>query len=322
MKVCITGASGLIGRSLVQELGHDPEISVTAVTRTLPALPGAETGGAGRSVTWVRADLSSPPDCERIVSGADVLIHLAHTFSPLTSDADMASDTLLNLVPTLHLLGAVQRAGHRPHVIYPSSGGVIYGVHAGGRPFHEDDPCAPSNSYGIQKLATEHYLRLGAERGHLTASVLRIANAYGWVHSPDRQQGLVGTALHQALHGQPVRIIGNPANVRDYVHIRDIAAAVRLCLGRRAAFEVFNIGTGRGASVAEVIGLIERVLGRAVERRMDDDARGRFLPNWCVLDVGRARDELGWVARIGLEEGIRLTVQESGLAPLPAGSGR
>lgn len=207
MRICITGASGLIGRSLLAHLSEKHDVVVTALTRTLPAFP--ETYASGQHIHWMRADLNSIRDCEASVKDQDIVIHLAHTNSPLTSDRDMPSDALLNLVPTLNLLQAIRRTGHRPRVIYPSSGGGVYGAPRDQTPFNEDHCCVPGGSYGIQKLTIEHYLRLHAERGYLTASVLRIANAYGWLIGPERQQGFIGTALDRVLNGRPIRILGN-----------------------------------------------------------------------------------------------------------------
>lgn len=311
MRICITGATGLIGQSLLEHLGGETGHVITAVTRTLPVSPEGKTA-PGAAVRWLRGDLASPRDCETMVEDQDVVVHLAHTNSPFTSDRDMPSDALLNLVPTLNLLQAIQRAGRRPHVVYPSSGGGVYGSTAAERPFAEDHPCLPNSSYGIQKLAAEHYLRLAAERGFLSATVLRIANAYGWLLLPERQQGFIGTALYQALHGRPVRIFGNPHNVRDYVHIQDILRALHSAMGRREPFEIFNIGTGIGTTVAEIVALIGKTIGQPVTRVTEAHEQARFLPGWCVLDIGKARAELAWEPQISLEEGLRRMVGVAG----------
>lgn len=314
MRICITGATGLIGQSLLEQLGGETGLVITAVTRTLPVSPEGKTA-PGAAVRWLRGDLASPRDCDAMVEDQDVVVHLAHTNSPFTSDRDMPSDALLNLVPTLNLLQAIQRTGRRPHVVYPSSGGGVYGSAAAERPFAEDHPCLPNSSYGIQKLAVEHYLRLAAERGFLSATVLRIANAYGWLLAPERQQGFIGTALYQALHGRPVRIFGNPHNVRDYVHIEDILRALHIALGRREPFEIFNIGTGIGTSVTEIVALIGKTIGRPVACVTETHEQARFLPGWCVLDIGKARTELAWEPRITLAQGLSGMARAAGAQP-------
>ncbi|KAA0242027.1 MAG: NAD-dependent epimerase/dehydratase family protein, partial [Chlorobiota bacterium] len=149
MKICITGANGLIGRSLISRLITLPSMDVTAFDRT----PAPEN----MPVRWLQGDLQHEDDCARLVNGQDIIFHLAHTNSPLTSDQDMVEDTQLNLIPMLKILKAIERNGRKPHFIYPSSGGAVYGTSAVGDRFTEDERCMPMNSYGIQKLAAEHY---------------------------------------------------------------------------------------------------------------------------------------------------------------------
>lgn len=302
MRIGVTGAQGLIGGSLIKRLAMLADTEVTALGRSRSA--------AAESLRWQVGDLGSPEDCAHFVAGQDVIIHLAHTNSPLTSDRDMVGDVRDNLMPTLNLLQAICAEGRCPHFIYPSSGGAIYGLASGAVPFSEEASCFPTNSYGVLKLTIEHYLRLASQRNLLNATVLRISNAYGWRLPPERSQGLIGTAVSRAIQGQPVRLFGNPANVRDYIHYEDICAVVTRVLGRRAGFEVFNVGTGAGHSVADVIDLIEQVWGRPLERTYETQANAGYLPNWCVLDVRKAGRELGWEPRIGLVEGIRYMFAE------------
>ena len=174
MKIGITGASGFLGSNLLEHLsgrGHE----LLALTRTLPA---RETSTRG-NITWLQGDLSSPHDAAAFVSDVETIVHLAWTNTPLTSNAHLASDAAVNMIPTLTLLEAVRARAARPHIVFASSGGAVYGSARSGRPFREVDACDPQSSYGIQKLTVEGYLRMGAEYGWLTATALRIGNPYG-----------------------------------------------------------------------------------------------------------------------------------------------
>jgi len=296
MKICIIGASGLIGMSLIQRLINQSDVEITAFDRIPPP--------AGLPVHWLQGNLQNTDDCARLVKDQDLIFHLAHTNTPLTSDQDMVQDTVDNLLPTLKLLKAIEKERYVPHFIYPSSGGAIYGVSESRTRFKESDPCIPVSSYGIQKLVAEHYIRLAAHRGILTAAVLRIANAYGWLLPPDRSQGFIGTAVTRVLHDQPIRIFGNPENVRDYVHINDILDAIILAAMQRRHFEIYNIGTGVGTSVAGIVQIIEKILGRSVERTNVDLESAQLLNNWCILDSEKAYRELAWRSKISIEDGV------------------
>jgi UDP-glucose 4-epimerase len=310
MRICVTGATGKIGQSLVRWLSARPGTMVRALTRTNIPTPDA-LGERPARIEWLRGNLASAADCERLVDGQDVIVHLAHTNAPLTADGDLAMDAEINLLPTLQLLQAVQRGGRRPHVVFASSGGAVYAPSAGRHRLREEDPCLPAGAYGIQKLAAEHYVRLVGERGHLTACILRISTAYGWLIPPTRQQGFIGVALYQALRDEPVRILGNPDNVRDYLHIDDLLTATDAAMSLREGVVTLNIGSGVGTSVREAVALIERVLGRTVRTVEETRESARYLPAWSVLDISKARQMLGWQPRVALEEGIRRVIAQA-----------
>jgi UDP-glucose 4-epimerase len=297
VKIGVTGAEGQLGGSLLERLKTMEDVEVKALARG-PA-PTAHA-----NVRYMTGDLNRREDCAAFVADMDVIVHFAHKNSPLTSDSNWGRDVELNLIPTLNLFDAIERAGRRPHVVYPSSGGAVYGQSSARIPFRENSACEPTSSYGIQKLAVEHYLHIMAARGLLTASVLRIGNAYGWILPPDRLQGFIGTAVHRALHQQPVRIIGDPRNVRDYVHVEDICSALVSVIPRQLGCEVFNIGTGVGATVSDILAILERLSGRSLEVSTERVTGADRLTPWCVLDVTRAAEVLGWRPAISLEQGI------------------
>lgn len=298
MKIGVTGASGLLGQSIVGALQQFPGMEVRALVRQPPRIESHPR------IDWFLGDLARQEDCRAFVADLDVILHCAHKNSPLTSDGDWGQDARLNLLPTLNLLMAIESAKRCPHLIYPSSGGAIYGLSRAHVPFRESDSCFPENSYGIQKLVIEHYLRVFAARELLTATILRIGNAYGWLLAPDRSQGFIGTAINRVLHGQPIRLIGDPHNVRDYVYVDDIISAILKVLEGCRGFEVFNIGSGIGASVMDILNLIERKTGKPLLVHAETVVGAYHLPPWCVLDITAANQQLGWYPRVSLEDGI------------------
>src|SRR5437667_5274302 len=161
-------------------------------TRTLAIEPQP----GSNCVSWTQGDLHQIADCADFVRGLDVVIHLAHTNTPLTSNKSLPSDAAANLVPTLNLIEAIRASGTCPHVIFASSGGGVYAPSTDRRPLREDDPCVPSTSYGIQKIAAELYFRMAAANGWLTASILRISNPYGALLPTQRTQGFIGVAVN------------------------------------------------------------------------------------------------------------------------------
>jgi len=296
----IVGARGFIGSHLV------PHIASTRAGAVRVLLRNVRVGEVCGDAEIVSGDLLSPFDCERFAAGLDVIYYLAHCNTPINSDRDQANDAFLNLVPLLNLLRAVRVQKRRPHIVYFSSGGAIYGRKTDRIPLRETDPSEPFSSYGIQKLAAEQYLSLAARRGELSCAVLRISNAYGALLSRDRMQGLIGVAINNAIHGSPIRIFGDEDNVRDYVHLTDICQIAGKAGAPGEPFTIVNVGSGRGYSVREVLKIIQDTAGCPVRiERHEDPQCGQWLTNWVVLDITKARQRYGWTPVVDLPAGIR-----------------
>jgi UDP-glucose 4-epimerase len=298
--VGITGATGFLGSYILRHLASSGRDDLRALSRA-----PAPLAIAPERVRWARGDLTSPRDCETFTEDLGALIHLAHTNTPLSSQRDWGSDATLNILPTLNLLEALRKQRRRVDMVFVSSGGAIYGTRTNRAPFKEDDATYPSSPYGVVKLALENYLRLAADEGWLRVTILRIANAYGTVLLPERRQGLIGVAINQVLRGKPVPIYGDPENVRDYVHLRDIADIVERCLQAKTSFDIYNVASGQGTSTEDVIALIEKAAGHPVERQhMAEIVDADRLVPWAVLDIAKAKTALGWQPRVALADGI------------------
>jgi UDP-glucose 4-epimerase len=305
--VGITGATGFLGDYILRRLVSSGRYEIRALSRS-PADPVAAPG----EVAWQRGDLSSARDCEIFARDVNLVIHLAHANTPLSSHRDWASDAFLNLTPSLNLIEALRRQKRRIDLVFASSGGAVYGPRSHHTPFLESDPTHPQSPYGIVKLAIESYLRLAADERWLRVTVLRIGNPYGTLLVPERRQGLIGVAMNQVLRGEPVPIYGNPQNVRDYVHLSDLARIVERCFEPTWPFEIYNVGSGRGASTAEIVDLIEKIVGFPVSRReVPGVADADRLPSWAVLDISKAATALGWSPQVSLSEGVERLYREN-----------
>ncbi len=206
-------------------------------------------------------------------------------------------DAQVNVVGTVNTLVAAGTA----KVVFASTGGAIYGDVT--EPADEEHERRPVSPYGTAKLAAEAYVatwnRLyGA--GHV---VLRFANVYGPRQDSSLEGGVVSIYLERMARGEETLIFGDGGHERDYVYVGDVVGAV--LAAERHDGGVFNVGTGIATSVAELHALCRRVSGvddppRHIEPRAGDARRS-------VLDVSRAKRELGWEPRVGLEQGLRLT---------------
>ena len=297
MRNLIVGGSGFMGGHLVDRLlgeGH----SVRIYDRS-----PSKFRDAPRSAEYIEGELGNHGLIREAVEGMEVVYHFVSTTLPKTSNDDPLYDVRSNLVDTLQLLESCVEAGVRK-VVFASSGGTVYGPPET-LPVNEDHPTNPISSYGIVKLTIEKYLRLFHHLHGLDYTVLRISNPYGPYQNLASQQGAVGVFLHRIRTGQPITIWGDGSVVRDYLYVSDLVDALEMAARVETQVRLFNIGSGQGTSLNELIDLMAAVVHEqpAVEylpsRRLDVPA--------SVLDITRADTQLGWRPKTDLMEGISRT---------------
>jgi len=305
VKCLVLGGAGFIGSHLSRGLldaGHAVRVfEKKGVNR-------ANLAGLESRLELVEDDFSDAHGLREALKGMDAVFHLIGTTIPKTSNEDVLYDVMSNLVPTLSLLDACRREGVKK-ILFASSGGTVYGV-PDALPIGEDHPTRPISAYGVQKLSIEKYMEVFRVMGGSDYAVLRIANPYGGRQRPDAQQGAVAVFAHKALRGEPLEIWGDGKVVRDFIHISDVIAAFLSALessGRPS--RVFNVGSGRGHSLLDLIAELEKALGRPAAKKFLA-ARGVDVPA-NVLSIERAKKELGWEPKVAFADGIARAVAEA-----------
>lgn len=248
----------------------------------------------------VEADFASDNEVAEAVKDCDYCYHLVSTTLPKSSNADPVFDVESNVVGTLRLLQHAVKEGVRK-VVFVSSGGTVYGTPCA-VPVTESHRTDPVCSYGITKLMVEKYLGLFHQLHGLDYTVLRLANPFGEGQRTLASQGAVAVFLGKALRGETVEIWGDGSVVRDYIYISDVVDALLHSLPPSAGAHVFNVGSGRGHSLNEVLATIEVVTGRQVARRYLD-ARVFDVPA-NILGIDAARTSLDWSPKVSFADGI------------------
>lgn len=298
----VLGGSGFLGSHLCEALvrdGHAVRVLVPEgfSLRNLEPVLG--------KIEVLRFDMESAAKFDELWGGLDRVFHLACTSRPKTSNENPARDLEENLVSTVRLLDRCV-ANNVGRVVFVSSGGTVYGnpVRV---PIDEEHPTAPLCSYGIHKLAIEHYLRLYHMLHGLDYRVARIANVYGERQAMYGNQGLVGTALERVAMDLPLQVYGNGETVRDYLYVSDAVDALMKLAELDTPSRVFNIGSGRGHTVMEIIRAVEAAMGK---KAVLSHHPGRLLDvTRNELDTSRIRAETGWSPVVELEDGIRRTAR-------------
>ncbi len=227
------------------------------------------------------------------------VLHFASSIDCRASMNDPGSYYQNNVVGSLALLGAMQKNGVKNLVF--SSTAAVYGLPETEK-LKEIHPCAPMNVYGNTKWIVEEMIH-DFERAHgLSSVILRYFNAagadpdgeLGEAHNPETH--LIPIALKVALEKQDhLNVFGNGSAIRDYIHVTDLAdahvkALEWLFAGRGGM--TFNLGTGKGYSLLEVLKMVEKVTQKPVKREMQPKVQGE--PPSLVADPALAHNLLGW----------------------------
>jgi len=294
-KVLVLGGRGFLGRNLVDLLLRD---GASVRTFDRPLASAADQPVFEGDVEEFEGNFIDGQGLDAALKNVDLVYHLISTTVPSGSNADPIGDVTSNLAGTLRLLKAMAAAGvHR--IVYASSGGTVYGNPCV-LPVPEWHALQPISSYGVVKVAVENYLHLHSELNGLKANVLRISNPYGMHQRRIGAQGVIATFLDKLMNGKPIEIWGDGSVVRDYIYVADVARALLLA-GRREKSGTFNIGSGVGHSLNEVLQVLRQQTGLETEVRYMPHRK--FDVTQTFLDIERAREDLGWNPFYTLEEG-------------------
>jgi len=301
--VLILGGYGFVGSHLADILVEE------GLRVRLFDLPGADPWRIGHlagKVETMEGDFTAPDRVRDALEGMDVVVHLACSTIPATSNAEPASDLQTNLVGTVNMLGAAVEAGVEK-VIFASSGGAVYGP-AQRLPIAENHPTEPVCSYGIHKLAVEKYLALFGKLYGLDWVALRPSNPYGPRQNAYGAQGAVSVFARAIKDGDTIAIWGDGETVRDYIHVFDLARAYAEVVTGSPPSSIYNIGTGEGTSLARLVELLEEVSGRKARVEYQPGRPVDVKEN--VLDCSRARNELDWEPAVSLRDGLKEYFEE------------
>jgi UDP-glucose 4-epimerase len=255
-------------------------------------------------VEWRQGDFCDTAALASAVASCETVFHLVHTYMPQSADLNMAEDVRQNVVSSLGLL-EISRKLKVKRIIFVSSGGIVYGP-TPHMPTPETAPTDPISAYGISKLTIEKYLRLYEHHYGLTFRVLRVANPFGPFQLPEKNQGVIAALISYALHHKEFEIWGDGSTIRDYIYVSDVVDALLLAAADESEERIFNIGSGQGRDLRQVIAEIEASLGiELVVRR----TKGRLIDvPVSVLAIEKARDILGWRPQTPFDVGIKQTI--------------
>jgi UDP-glucose 4-epimerase len=304
VNITVLGADGFIGKHLVRALAQQPDNMVCAFDRFADFLKEADNPFAEfDNVTVIPGDFLNEYDIAQAVKNSDYVFHLISTTNPATANKAPLVDLDTNVRGSIELFRICAEQAVKK-IIFPSSGGTIYG-NVDSRAIDEATLPAPLSPYGIAKLTIEHYLRYFKNTAGMDYVVYRIANPYGPGQNIYGKQGVIPIFLHKFLMKEPLTIYGDGDMVRDYIYIDDLIEMMVGSYDKDNRYPEYNLGSGQGHSVNDIVAAIETCTKSSVQKT-HLPTPATFVRT-SVLNNARFIDEFGIVPHTTLKEGIART---------------
>jgi nucleoside-diphosphate-sugar epimerase len=294
MKIVITGASGFIGRHLLERLQEKHELAVLEHGVSADAMPvqGAKI---------FQGDVTKKETLAQACEGAELAIHMAGRFAG--TDQELYD---VNVQGTANFLDACIDAGVKKVIMFSSA--AVYPHRPDEAPGESEMP-APATPYGASKKMAELEVERRVARGKIRSLILRLTNVYG-----PGGKGVLNKYVEGVAAGTEIVLQGDGSAERDFVYVEDLVDAVEKAIAHAENMpeisNIFNISSNSKITLSGLIVLVEKIVGKSAKVRKEEERPGSVKCLWA--DNSKARAVLGWEPKITLEEGIRLTAAELG----------
>jgi UDP-glucose 4-epimerase len=294
-RVLITGGAGFIGSNLAHHLSQRNEVVVIDDLST-----GKMANLAGFKGQFIKEDIRK---LAKLPEGIDYVFHLAAYISVPGSVLEPEKNDDINIAGTEKVLAASRNAGVKK-LIFASSAAVYGDVPEKELPVTEDLALRPASPYAGSKMTAEDYCLAYNDMFGLGATVLRMFNVYGPRQDPGSQYAAVVPAfVNKVMKGQRPVIYGDGGQTRDFVFVGDVARAFELAAENKGSDgQVINIASGKGTSIKALASEVARAAGKRLEPIFKPPRPGDVRHS--VASVAKAKEVLGWDARIPLSKGL------------------
>ena len=301
MRILVTGGAGFIGSHVVDgliSLGH--EVAV------VDDLSTGKREHLNPDAKFYHLDMRDAERLEEVFAAErpEIVNHQGARANVRESMEKPVLYAKVNVIGSLNLLELSRKYGVE-RFIYASTGGAVYGEPEY-LPADESHPINPVDPYGATKHFVEHYLYLYGLNYGLHYTALRYANVYGPRQDPFGEAGVVAIFTGQMLEGGEPVINGSGEQERDFVYVGDIVEA-NIKAMEESDSQTYNIGWGVGTSINEIFARLKEITGYEKAAIHAPPKLGEVFK--IYLDSNKAHRELDWVPQVGLDEGLRMTVE-------------
>ncbi len=298
-KCLILGGDGFLGNHLVDDLlGKGYDIRVF----------GRFKNGKVKNLDHVKnhieifsGEFLNAQDLEKALKNIDYVFHFISSSNPASSINRLRQEIEFNVLPAIQLLDICVKKKIKK-IIFPSSGGSIYGHYSKGRA-HEEDKIHPISPHALGKSIIEQFFHYHKIRHALDYIIYRISNVYGERKSAHKSQGVIPIILSKALKNETIEIYGN--TTRDFIYVKDVTSFIADNFVKSHRYNLYNLGSGKGVKLLTLLKLIERQTG--LKLNIKKLKKRNFDVDRIVLDIGRIKDEFNFSLQTPLPEGIKKT---------------
>lgn len=304
MKCLVLGADGFLGSHLIDDLlaqGHE----VRAFDRFRNGKSFNITHLKGEIEFW-SGDFLNLDELEKSLEGIDYVFHMISFSTPISSMKDPLLDINTNIAGSVNLFNLCAKKGIKK-IIFPSSGGSIYGNSDIDDPIPEEHSLNPICPYAISKLTIEKYLNYFYKLHGLDYLIFRISNPYGERQNINGAQGVIPIFLNLIKHNKPITIYGSGENIRDYIYVKDVTDLISKTISQNTLEKTYNLGSGQGHSVLDLVSIMKNVCNRSIETQHIASPKSDLSK--IVLDINKIKKEFSFQPTLSLTEGITTTWQ-------------
>jgi UDP-glucose 4-epimerase len=311
VKVVVTGGAGFIGANLCRTLTHGESDVAVEVVDDLST--GRESNLEGLDVRLTVGSVTDPTLLDRVMVGADAVVHLAALGSVPRSVADPTASYVANVTGTVEVLEACRRHGG-PSVVFASSSSV-YGSNPTS-PRRETQVPMPASPYAANKLAAEQHALAWQRTYGLPVLAFRFFNVYGPLQAADHPYAaVIPRFVAAALADRPLEVHGDGTQTRDFTYVDTVTEVLsRAVIERRSSPEPVNLAYGDPCDLLTVIAKIEGLIGHPVERHHVDPRTGDVRHS--DADSTQVRSLVPGITPVDLDAGLAATIDWF-RAPIP-----
>lgn len=290
----ILGGSGFIGSNLVKALcAQNLKVKVLNLgANPFPHYPTLE---------YIEGSFLDKKVLDEALDGVSTVYHLISTTNPSSSNLNPVADVETNLLGLLSLLDLmVTKKIYK--IVFLSSGGTVYGEPLY-TPIDIHHPLKPICSYGVVKVAMENYLHMYNKLYGIKPTIFRVANPFGPGQSSVKGQGVIADFMRKIQMGNTIEVWGDGNSIRDYIYIDDL---ISLCIksGTTGTIGTFNVGSGVGYSVNQIISSIEMTTG--LKAKVNYTKSRDFDVKSVVLAISETKEVFSWSTNYDLNQGIKM----------------